>query len=156
MTYGAFYISLIVISLLLFRNFKLRQHNTIMAIELLAINAEQQKCQAIDSINVNGPFLARPEVDVEIFDTDDETVGQGTTELSVKIHAKGVVLHGDVACLIPHHAIVAGCCLWIGGQRHKIHVVPRPCDDGSIICLAFSLPVDMHHDFSLPAATHPN
>jgi hypothetical protein len=95
-----------------------------------------------------GPFRARPEVDVEFFDTQGDSCGSSSVELGIRINERGILIISEtrVGFCAPRRMTLGGYRVWVGDDMLEKKVHPVSLNQNNQYMLAFSLPIRLGRD----------
>jgi hypothetical protein len=74
---------------------------------------------------IEGPFRAKPEVDIEFVDIDGNALVETSALVEPKINAAGLVIEIQAVLAAPGEIDVHGFNMWVGNQRLNGQVQPR-------------------------------
>ena len=96
----------------------------------------------------SGPFLGKPEVDVEFFDTRGDICGSTTVGLEMRINDRGILIISETRCgfTAPHLLSVAGYRVWFGSNFVEANIPPVRLLTGDTYLLSLNLPIRIGRD----------
>jgi len=95
-----------------------------------------------------GPFLGKPEVDVEFFDTTGAICGLTTVGLEMRINDRGILIISETRCgfSAPQALSVAGYRVWFGSNCVEASISPVRLLRGDTYLLSLNLPIRIGRD----------
>jgi hypothetical protein len=96
----------------------------------------------------HGPFLGKPEVDVEFFDTTGAICGLTTVGLEMRINDRGILIISETRCgfTAQHLLSVAGYRVWFGSNCVEANITPVRLIAGDSYLLSLNLPIRIGRD----------
>jgi hypothetical protein len=92
---------------------------------------------------IEGPFRAKPEVDIEFVDIDGNALAETVALVEPKINASGLVIEIHTMLSAPGEINIHGFNLWVGNQFLPCRVEPRTLHKGDHADLKIRFPIKL-------------
>lgn len=95
-----------------------------------------------------GPFLGKPEVDVEFHDDQGNACGSSTVGLEMRINQRGLLIISEtqVGFTAERPLTVTGYRVWVGGDMIEATVDPMSVPQGATYALELNIPIKLGRD----------